>query len=437
MKNSIQKLGAALLSSALSLSALPVSVLAREAEPSNASRTILQEESAKSKKDAKDTTKTETVYSFLDENGNISKTIVTSWLHNPNGLGEISENLKLSDVQDLKEDNKPTVSGDVYTWNVNGNDLYYQGTSREKLPVQIKVTYSLDGKTMTAEQLKGKSGHLKMNVEFVNDQKKTVNLNGKNVIIHPLFAAGGLMDLDGKIFSNISCEQGETINDGEREFLMFAALPGLTETMDSAGLSSFTDKLGASDDVTIEADVKDFEVPQMYFGATNEIQLSELSDMDDLSELTSKLQPLFDGADQLVDGAAKLSDGADQLLDGTNSLTDGMGALKDGSGKLHDGSSQLKDGTAAAQDGTADLEAGAKRLAEGTDALVSGSSKLTAGTAQLESGAKSAQDGVNKLSKGSDDLAAGTEQLESGSKSLSDGTSQFKTKVDALTGRDG
>ncbi len=58
------------------------------------------------------------------------------------------------------------------TWNTDGEDIYYQGTTDQDLPVSVKLTYYLDGKEIKPADLKGKSGHLKIQVDYTNKEKK-------------------------------------------------------------------------------------------------------------------------------------------------------------------------------------------------------------------------------------------------------------------------
>lgn len=287
--HTIQILSASLLSSSMVVSMLPASVLAKE--------------------DDQQGSKTETVYSFIDEDGNVNKTIVSSWLHDDDGLQNVKEVLNLQDVENVKGDEQPQVSGKNFTWNVEGNDLYYQGTTTEKPPVSVDITYQLNGKDIKARDLKGKNGHLVMTVHLKNVDSKVVNVDGKQVKVHPTFLAGGLMDLEDNIFTDVKCDQGKIVNDGDKQFLLFAAVPGLTETLDSVGLGDLGDKLDASDDIVIEADVKDYQTPALYVGMSNEFQLDELANLDSISDLTSQMSQLFDGADQLEAGSAELADG--------------------------------------------------------------------------------------------------------------------------------
>ena len=132
-----------------------------------------------------ETVKDETVYAMLNSDGSVDQEIVSSWLHNDNGIRNIKEQLDLSNVKNVKSDEKPEVSGKTYTWNADSNDIYYEGTSTKTLPIQVRVTYKLDGKEISGKDLIGKSGKLEIHISLKNTQSKTVNVNGRQTRIHP------------------------------------------------------------------------------------------------------------------------------------------------------------------------------------------------------------------------------------------------------------
>lgn len=207
-------------------------------------------------------TKTETVYTVLNEDGTVQDSIVSSWLHDDDGINHISETLDLDDVENIKGDEKPVVNGKEYTWNVKGNDVYYQGKTTKKLPLSISIQYKLDGKPVSAKELEGKSGKFEMTITFKNNIDKVIDANGKKVTIHPSYLAGGMIDLDTDIYSDVQCRQGKIVNDGKNEMLAFATIPGLAQTLDEAGLNTVTKKMDLSDSIVITANVKDYKKPR-------------------------------------------------------------------------------------------------------------------------------------------------------------------------------
>lgn len=386
LNHTVKVVGSVLLSAVMAGSMMPVTVFAQN-------------------NDENPTEKTETVYSVLNSDGSISDTIVSSWLHDEDGINNIKETLNLTDVKNIKSNEKPSKDGNTYTWNAKGNDVYYEGTATKQLPVSVKIRYELDGQEMSAKDMEGKSGHLKLTISFTNNYSKVKNINGKSIVIHPSYLAGGMLNMSTGKFSNVKCESGKIVNDGTNEMLAFANIPGLNETLKSAGLDKVNNQLGISDDVTVEADVNDFDLGSIMVGMTNEIDLaSELGEIGSVSELT-------DGIDQLMEADNQLIDGSKQLYDGTTQL-------KEQAAPLTGSSDQVRQ-----------LSAGAIQLNDGVKALQTGISQYTAGSSEIIS---TAQQGLYGISQGSGQLSYvinnGIEEkpsLKAIMKSMSDGLDQM------------
>ena len=386
LNHTVKVVGSVLLSAVMAGSMMPVTVFAQS-------------------NDENPTEKTETVYSVLNSDGSISDTIVSSWLHDEDGINNIKETLNLTDVKNIKSNEKPSKDGNTYTWNAKGNDVYYEGTATKQLPVSVKIRYELDGQEISANNIQGKSGHLKLTISFTNNYSKVKNINGKSIVIHPSYLAGGMLNMSTGKFSNVKCESGKIVNDGTNEMLAFANIPGLNETLKSAGLDKVNNQLGISDDVTVEADVNNFDLGSIMVGMTNEIDLaSELGEIGSVSELT-------DGIDQLIEAD-------DQLIDGSKQLYDGTTQLKEQAAPLTGSSDQVRQ-----------LSAGAIQLNDGVKALQTGISQYTAGASEIIS---TAQQGLYGISQGSGQLSYvinnGIEEkpsLKAIMKSMSDGLKQM------------
>ena len=396
LSHTVKVVGSVVLSAVMAGSMMPVTVFAQN-------------------NDENPTEKTETVYSVLNSDGSISDTIVSSWLHDEDGINNIKETLNLKDVKNIKSNEKPSKDGNTYTWNAKGNDVYYEGTATKQLPVSVKLRYELDGQEMSAKDIEGKSGHLKLTISFTNNYSEVKNINGKSIVIHPSYLAGGMLNMSTGNFTNVKCESGKIVNDGTNEMLAFANIPGLNETLKSAGLDKANNQLGISDDVTVEADVNNFDLGSIMVGMTNEIDLaSELGEIGSVSELT-------DGIDQLIEAD-------DQLIDGSKQLYDGTTQLKEQAAPLTGSSDQVRQ-----------LSSGAIQLNDGVKALQTGISQYTAGASEIIS---TAQQGLYGISQGSGQLSYvinnGIEEkpsLKAIMKSMSDGLDQMKEmagKVDTV-----
>ena len=329
LNHTVKVVGSVLLSAVMAGNMMPVTVFAQS-------------------NDENPTEKTETVYSVLNSDGSISDTIVSSWLHDEDGINNIKETLNLTDVKNIKSNEKPSKDGNTYTWNAKGNDVYYEGTATKQLPVSVKIRYELDGQEMSAKDMEGKSGHLKLMISFTNNYSEVKNINGKSIVIHPSYLAGGMLNMSTGKFSNVKCESGKIVNDGTNEMLAFANIPGLNETLKSAGLDKVNNQLGISDDVTVEADVNDFDLGSIMVGMTNEIDLaSELGEIGSVSELTDGVNQLIEADNQLIDGSKQLYDGTTQLKEGIAPLSSAypqIETLTNAFDQLHDGTTKLSTG---------------------------------------------------------------------------------------------
>lgn len=347
LSHTVKVVGSVVLSAVMAGSMMPVTVFAQS-------------------NDENPTEKTETVYSVLNSDGSISDTIVSSWLHDEDGINNIKETLNLTDVKNIKSNEKPSKDGNTYTWNAKGNDVYYEGTATKQLPVSVKLRYELDGQEISANDIQGKSGHLKLTISFTNNYSEVKNINGKSIVIHPSYLAGGMLNMSTGKFSNVKCESGKIVNDGTNEMLAFANIPGLNETLKSAGLDKVNNQLGISDDVTVEADVNNFDLGSIMVGMTNEIDLaSELGEIGSVSELTDGIDQLIEADDQLIDGSKQLYDGTTQLKEQAAPLTGSSDQVR----QLSAGAIQLNDGVKALQTGITQYTAGASAINEGVNQL--------------------------------------------------------------------
>lgn len=385
LNHTVKVVGSVLLSAVMAGSMMPVTVFAQN-------------------NDENPTEKTETVYSVLNSDGSISDTIVSSWLHDEDGINNIKETLNLTDVKNIKSNEKPSKDGNTYTWNAKGNDVYYEGTATKQLPVSVKIRYELDGQEISANDIQGKSGHLKLTISFTNNYSQVKNINGKSIVIHPSYLAGGMLNMSTGKFSNVKCESGKIVNDGTNEMLAFANIPGLNETLKSAGLDKVNNQLGISDDVTVEADVNDFDLGSIMVGMTNEIDLaSELGEIGSVSELTDGIDQLIEADDQLIDGSKQLYVGTTQLKEQAAPLTGSSDQVR----QLSAGAIQLNDGVKALQTGITQYTAGASAINEGVNQLYgipqnvgliqSAVTTSTEEQASLVDGSQAVADGLGQL----------------------------------------
>lgn len=428
LKHILKVTGSVALSAVMATASIPVTVYAEE----NTSKT----NESSDKQTTSSTKKTETVYAVLNGDGSLSDIVVSGWLHNDAGIKNLKEKLNLTDVKNVKTDEVPEDNNGEYTWNSDSNDIYYQGNSTEQLPVTMQITYELDGQQLSQEELKGKSGHLKINIHLTNVNSETKTINGKNVIIHPFYVAGGMLSLNNDHYSNTTCDQGKIVTDGSKQMLVFAAVPGLKDTLESADLSKVSDQLSIGDDINIECDVTDCDELNLMMGMSNEEDISDILDEgDSIEELTNGITKLMDADDQLVDGSQKLADGTQQLITESEPLTSSSGSIRtlsNGALTLNSGALRLKAALAQYTDGVGQLNDGVNALY----AIPDGANQISLGmTTPTEEGKPE-----SSLTGGAAALTAGLEgmkqQVDAGlsSENVTTMMSQLDTAISTLNG---
>ena len=312
--------------------------------------------------------KSETVYAVMNGDGSIKSTTVSEHLYSASGLANITDKTTLTDIQNTESDAEFTQNGEELVWNTNDTDVYYKGNTDKALPIDVKVTYALDGQEAALEDIIGKSGHLTVTVNLKNNETGTVNVNGKDrTIVTPLITAVGII-LGGDA-SNVTAEHGMIESAAKSSVAAFVTLPGVKDSLSGLlpdEVNSIEDYL--QDTVTVEADVEDFTCPQVMvacatstaaLGTSNVFDLSSINDLTDgINQLNDAMSQLMDGASQLVDGTSQLASGVLALLDGANTLNNGAAALDDGLGQLTNGLDTLSANNAA-------LNAGAQQVADG------------------------------------------------------------------------
>ncbi len=324
-------------------------------------------------KDEINTTKSETVYVIASADGTAQKVIVSGWLKNENKLDALQDNSSLSDIENVKSDNSYTIDKDgMIVWDAQGNDVHYRGNSDSTLPVDLKISYELDGKAIAPSELASKNGKLKISISYINNKKNIVTINGKDETIYAPYLMLTGMAFDNNKVSNISVTNGKMFNSGEKTFVAGFALPGMQESL---GIDS--DKFEIPQTITIEADVKDFSLATTVTLAINDM-FTNIS-VDDNSDLNN----IKDSFTELDDAMKKLCDGSSQLYNGLFTLSEKSGELIDGINLLYQGSSSLYNGASALNDGMNDLNTGITALNSGLDELSSNSEKLVSGAEQI------------------------------------------------------
>lgn len=391
----------------------------------------IQTSDKKEEKEA-DVKKEETVYIVADSQGNKKNVIVSDWLDNQGGLSSIKDKSKLSGIENVKGDETYKINGEDVEWAADGSDIYYKGSTDEELPVSVKLTYYLDGKEISPEELAGKSGKVKIRYDYTNNQRITVKNGSKSEDMYVPFVMVSAAILDSSKFSNIEVTNGKYIADGERFIVLGTALPGLSESLKLSEQENLD--LDIPEYFEFTADVTDFSMSSSITAATNDVFSDiDFDDIKSFDELDEKIKDLTDASKQLADGSSDLYDGIKSLLDGTGTLESGADQLYSGTSDLNSGAGTLADGASQLAAGTAALAEGAVTLDNGISSAKDGAFALTQGAKQLSEGFTPILDGASALSDGVTAVLDGSKQVESGAKSLSDGTSQLESGSKTLS----
>lgn len=313
--------------------------------------------------------KKETSYLILNADGSVQEQITSDWLHSDDGFDAVTDESDLSDIQNLKSDVMPEQSGNTLKWTTDETDIYYQGKNGAQAPVGVSIEYTLDGKAVTADELKGQSGHLVATVKLTNNTGEEVTVNGKKRTVYTPFFTVAAAVLPSENFKNITTEHGLVESDSKTQVACYLAMPGMKEAVSDLLPDSF-DKLDdlMLDTLTLEADVTDCTVPTFLFAAA-----PSLSDLD-----------LDEASDELGDTMNELTDAIDQLKDGSGALDDAVGTLVESLDTFASSYSQFDAGVDSALNGTQTLANGTENLLENAQLLATKTGELSLGAIQLQ-----------------------------------------------------
>ena len=330
--------------------------------------------------------KEETVYVMAKADGTVDKVIVSDWIKNNRHADSITDIAALGDIENVKTDTSYTLNSDgMRVWEAQGEDLYLEGTGTSQLPVDLGVTYALDGKVISPDELAGKSGKVTIRFDYKNNQYETVEIDGKKERIYvPFLMMTGLF-LDSDKFSSVSVTNGKVVSDGDRIIIAGIAFPGVQHDL---GLAK--KDIDIPDYVEITADTTDFELGTTVTIATNGLLNGLDADkLDSLDDLKDSLSKLTDAMTALIDGSSELYTGLETLLEKSGDLTDGVDVLYVGAEKLESGAQQV-------DAGAGELKDGAKSLSLGTVTLNLGALDLSNGLSILDENSEALNDGSDQ-----------------------------------------
>ncbi|MGH4119244.1 hypothetical protein [Clostridium sp.] len=373
--------------------------------------------------------KDETVYVTLSQKGEVKERIVSDWLHSDEKNVEVQDKSILKDIKNVKGEEKPNGIGENLTWKLEGNDIYYRGTTDKKLPIDVNVKYTLNGKEIKPENLAGKSGELKMKIDYVNNDSHMVNIKGKMRKIYTPFSTVTVLDLPVDNFKNVKINSGKMINDGNNQIVTFICLPGMKESLDLKD-----NILDLKESLEITAQVKNFEMGPIMITGTPELpDMSEFKSASTLDDLIKGINDIKDASTKLADGTGKLVVGQKALADNMTLFNGGVSKLGIGALGLNNGVAKLGDGVNAAQSGAMQVAGGLKAFQVGTTKFGSGAQQFGVGALDFATNSKGFANGAVKVADGTDKLIIGSKALSDGANKLAEGTNTVSTKMESLS----
>ena len=388
--------------------------------------------------------KEETVYVFTDATGKQKSMTVSNWLKNKDGASTLYDSSVLENIENVKGDEGFTRNGESLTWEANGNDIYYQGTTDKQPPILQKITYYLEGQEVTPEELAGKTGKVTIHIDYENTESY------KDVYV-PFTVMTGIIFSNDNV-KNVEVDNGSVISEGKNTVVVGMAFPGmadslqgvkddaehlLTETEASRKSKDKVRDLEIPDSVEITMDASEFKMSTcmtMVFSGLLEEDDEIDEDHDSiLADMDEKIADLTKDGNDLADGAGELSDGIEEANEGTGELADGAGQLADGIKEYTDGVSEVNEGAGQLAEGTDTLADSLPELTGGLKDYTDGVSEVNKGAGKLKSGIKDYTDGVSEVNKGAGQLKSGTDTLV---KSVPELTGGLKDYTDGVAGVD-
>ena len=310
-------------------------------------------------------TKEETVYSKLDTTGKSYQTVVSNHIKNTEYLDEIRDLSDLLEIENLNEENTYTQDGNIIVWNAQGRDVYYNGKTEKELPIEVKMTYTLDGKEISPEELSGKSGKLNIKIEYTNKAKHYVEIDGQYVEMYTPFVIFAGTYFKNETVQNVKVTTGKAVDDGSKTIVIGMALPGLQTSL---GLDKDTFEI--PENIEIEMDVTNYEQSSIITFVTPKIiDKEDFNILDELDTLYSSVDTLQSSMDQIEEGAKALSEGTALYSENYNTFNNAIGMLNDGTTTLQENYVLFNTGLQSANEGAKQVNDGMQQLNNAAESI--------------------------------------------------------------------
>lgn len=365
-------------------------------------------------------TKEETVYSKLKNEGSSYNTIVSTHIKNEELLQIINDMSDLLNIKNVGGDESFKIDNNSVVWNAGEKDIYYQGESSKELPVQTSIKYELNGEEISAKDIAGKDGKVKITIEYENKDAHTVSVRGKDETLYTPFIVITGTAIDNEKNKNIIISNGKVIEKDGETVVLGIAFPGLQES-----LNLEKDTIDIPNSVEITMDSTDFELENML------TYITPRALEDDTDDITDKINDLYKSVDDMKTASEKIQDGA-------NTLKDGTAEYSEKSAEFNGYMGELAKGTQEAESGANALSSGINQLSSKTGALVPGVNKLVEGSELLDTKLNDAATATGKISAGAQDVNKGIQNVSAAIDGINTNlqatdTSNIEAKVASLT----
>ncbi len=369
--------------------------------------------------------KDETVYVNLNTDGSLKGAYVVNSFK-ISGADTVTDYGNYKKIKNLSTTENPEISGGYIKWNVpeNAEDFYYQGDlDRAELPWDFKITYTLNGKKVSAKKLAGKKGKVGITIDATVNEK--ANEYFKNNYLVQLS-----ISFDTEKCKNIACEDAMTANVGSTKSLTLMVLPNMDKTFN------------------ITLDANNFEMDGMTI-AMVKVSDGILGNIDSLkvgmSQISSSVSSLVSGTGELAGGAEDLASGlnllntaAQSIVTTAPALTSGMDSYKYGIDSLDSGLAEISGGSGAIRSGLAELDSKSYDVIQGISRISGGLKEMTGKKTEVKQGLKELEknkSAINELKTGGQTLRNGYKQIETGLNTLSGNADKIVSGAALLQGQ--
>ena len=349
-------------------------------------------------------TKDETVYSKVKSNGENYQTTVTEHIKNTDDINTLNDISELLNITNTNGDEKFSKENNSITWNAYGNDIYYKGNTEKEIPIETSINYELDGKEIEAKDLAGKSGKIKITINYTNKEERTVTVNGKTEKMYVPFVIATGTIFDNTKIKNIKITNGRVVDNGTKTFVVALSCPGLVESLE------LKDDLDIDlNKVEITFDAENFEIGNIMSVAMPKVfENTDIDNLDALDEIYSQINELKSASNQLVEGAKTLQDGTEEYIEKSSEFADGLSTFNRGMNTATNSYDKIDEGIDSVNSNVDTLKNGASKINDGVNDLTDGLNTLQSG---VSAGKKQA---VSSLETSSKTLAAGIDQIIDG-----------------------